>query len=154
MIHGWRTSERVVETPTQHKPLTAMVFKSRCQHVFSVFSSSDVCFVYRAQSFLDFVGTVLSLSVLLRQCWIGKSLCVASRTSNTPWFCGPQKTLFTELGAFYLGQVDSGQFGSFSFLIDKKGLLHPSSLPTSGREEVFLSVPFFSSDCGARRSLP
>ena len=55
--------------------------------------SSGLCFVFRAQTFLNTVGAVSSPCVLRRQHW-ERNVVVCPyhistlRTSNTPWFCG------------------------------------------------------------------
>ena len=77
MIHCWRTSERLVKYPhrTNRSCLlaflffTAICFSSQHLSILCVaLSSSGLCFVFRAPTLSESVGTVPSPCVLRRRC--------------------------------------------------------------------------------------
>ena len=116
MIHRRRTSQRRGEIPTPHKPhlssCTSSCFSQPygSSQDFSILSlalsSSNLCFVCRAQTFLESVGTVPSPSVLRRQCSERNVVACPHHTralqcERSPLFAWSQKTyIFTHFCAW------------------------------------------------------
>ena len=86
-----------------------MLFNSRlCQIALSI-SGPSLCFVLGEQTFVDSVAASLSLCVMGRQYWRGKSLCV----QTTPTYCAPFYTHMTPVGHVSISiKIGAGGNGS------------------------------------------